>query len=380
MSPTLASLKSLLTNGRACQRLAELQRNSLVATSEIGNVIGSIWDGKCLLKAGENKVSCQDLARLLSQVNGHLVSLGDKGIPSRSHSDVRLKRYRSGRGSLIVDISIDGVLMPLLTNNFSLDEELFEPGWISTFATDILNYVQGVCRVRNSFTQRDHLMAQTMADFAAAIDNPALPLWLRLSPVHAASSMIPRGARLCYDFAIQTLDDKLEPGVALGCAFSATQLQGLIELHNELERKLLQRKQWLFANNAIGIVDSLTAALLKHHNIGVRNAYQRCFEEHCQTGKPLVIHETDTAQHSIFFEKGCMRCNVTSPQVSITGRLLSVPLELPGAPIAAAHGRMIGELLENSVLAASQARIIKAESWSGRTSFELETPEELITA
>jgi len=371
-------LKSLLTNARVDQRLAGIRPNPMISSQKLGSVIGSIWDGDGPLEVDQIKIGAPDLARLLGEVNGRLAILGDTGVPLRSHSDIRLVRYKVEKANLVVDISIDGVLLPLQTDEFNIDEELFEPGWISKFANGILIYIQSACKVRSSCARRDHIMAYTMTKCAAASGNPALPLWLRLSPVYTNSFMMPKWETLCYDFVIQILDDKLQPGVAFGCALSGIQLQGLVELYIEFEYKLQKRKRWLLANNASTSIDSLSTALLKHHNIDLRMAYLLCFEEHLQTGKPLVIHETETAQHSIFFESGTMRCNVTAPQVSITGRLLSVHLELPAATILAAPGRMIGELLENSVFAASQAKVIKAELWYNRTSFELETHEEFI--
>jgi len=376
-----AEIKSQITNESASTRLRQSQAYLKRFGNVAGGMIGMPWDGCSKLEIGQIMIPYDLLLQLLLAVNERLEDIKCDGIEKLNHSDIRLVWNAPKKPGLVLDLNVDGVVLPIFSFISGEPKDVLERyDGIAPFVDDIIRSLGYSFSVRDAIVSRDLEMHECMAEAAARWDNPDLAVWLRMVPQYANLVAWPSWDQVRYEFCIEMIDDTLAPGMACADVETAIQLSGIVDVFEQVDRKRRQQMSRLAANGAICAIDSLTSVLLVRHGMDPATAYTRCKEFYSATGEPLVIHQTDTALHSIFFENGILRCNVQNQMLSIHGQFLTLGADMPATLIAGAAGRLIGDVIENETLTASQARVVSASRLYKRTAFELEIGESLIFA
>lgn len=357
----LANLKN-----EELQLLLESLQPSIWGNAGSGaKAIGVVWNGASDLVVEESLVKARDIRALLNRIRKVLVQKNDAGIELPTKTSVRSAESSVGYGFYcIVDLKIDEVYVPFGFSSYAISKK--GQGWLDELEAGFVEHFDCFLKHRTKIVAREMAMREAFANLVERIGGECKPAWLRMATLDCRD-----GAWFDsrpYEYAMLILDDKLEVTLEGHRVMNARELRGLAPLYRSAQRRRADRRRKIVEARAVGLIDTVTEALIRHHGRDPHEVMLEC----AQLGRDCIhahvsLAAPDQPSCNIWFRDGVLHCALGFKGGAYTSGDLMLDQQLPEVRMVAMKGRSLHEVVDHPVFVTCKPRISSVKRYGAST-------------
>ncbi|MXP25799.1 hypothetical protein GRI39_07060 [Altererythrobacter indicus] len=353
-----------------------LQPSIWCGYSNAAKAIGRVWNGASSLSFGIARLKAGEMSALLCHLTEKLEALGDDGIALPTRNSVRLvEAHVTNDELLIVDFTIDGVCIPI-----AFPDHLFhERGrdWKECLSVRYLEHVDAARKHRKELSKRDIAMRSSFAALVRNIGHDCRGAWLRMSPISCLSTI--GFDRDPYDHALVIWDEKLDEKLEGYTVWNARELRSLAPIYRNDQRRLFKRRSKTREASALGMVDTVTEALLQALGRQAEGVWAECVEK-MRRGEEIGFSHLgrNGAEYLFEFRQGVLSCSIRFNGGIYTAGRLQLNSELNETLYASAKGRLLSDFVDHPAFRQSKVKISKVSRYQGATELHHQIRTKLI--
>lgn len=354
-----------LNNEGAQALLSSLQPSIWGNAGSGARAIGVVWNGVSDLAVEDDVVKARDVRALLNRIRDIVAQKDDAGIELPTDPSVRSAESSVSHGFYcVVDVKIDGVYVPFGFSGYAMCKK--ERGWLGELEAGFVEHLECFLKHRAKMAAREIAMRKAYSSLLGRIGGDCRPAWLRMATIDCWSDAWFDSRP--YEYAMLILDEKLDMTLEGHRVMDARELRGLAPLYRRAQRKRAERRRQIVEANAVGLIDTVAEALIRHHGREPHEVMQECVK----LGRECIHAHVDLAgpgepTRGIWFRDGVLHCALDFKGGAYSSGDLMLDQQLPESYLTAKTGRSLHELIDHPVFVACKPRITSVKRYATST-------------